>query len=68
MQLASGGRAGADDIAAAEGLQSRYVDKVLKLAWLPPDMVEALTGGRRLRDTTLSQLIKANLPFEWEVQ
>ena len=67
-QLASGERASADDIAAAEGLQSRYVDKVLKLAWLPPDMVEALTGGRRLRHATLSELINGNLSLEWEAQ
>lgn len=67
-QIASGERAGADDVAAAEGLQSRYVDKVLKLAWLPPAVVEALIDGHRLRDVTLSQLIEAPLPFDWGVQ
>lgn len=67
-QIASGERAGADDIAGVEGLQSRYVDKVLKLAWLPPDVVEALVAGKRLRDATLSQLIEANLPPDWVVQ
>jgi len=67
-QLQSGERAGADEIAAAERLQSRYVDKVLKLAWLAPDIVDAIQTGRRLRDLTLTQLLEMNLSLRWEDQ
>lgn len=67
-QLASGERTGADDIAAVEGLQSRYVDKILKLAWLAPDIVERLTTGARLRDDSLTELIERHLPLRWHDQ
>ncbi len=67
-QLASGERCGADDIAAAEGLQSRYLDKVLKFAWLAPDIVEAILAGRRLRGFTLTQLIETKIPMDWRRQ
>jgi DNA invertase Pin-like site-specific DNA recombinase len=67
-QLATGERAGADDIAANEGVESRYVDKLLKLAWLPPDTVEALLDGRRLIETSLTQLIESRLALEWPAQ
>jgi hypothetical protein len=67
-QIASGERLGANDIAAAERLQSRYVDKILKLAWLPPDMVERVAAGARLRDDSLTELIERNLPLSWHDQ
>ena len=67
-QLASGERAGADDIAAAEDLQSRYVDKLLRLAWLAPDITDEILGGKRLRDYSLTELLEADIPMDWERQ
>lgn len=67
-QIMSGERSGADEIAASENLQSRYVDKVLKLAWLAPDLVEAILAGRRLRDFTLTNLLGAEIPSAWNRQ
>ncbi|WP_374347877.1 recombinase family protein [Phenylobacterium sp.] len=67
-QLATGERSGADDIAAAEGLQSRYVDKVLKLAWLAPDIVETLLEGGRLRDMALGELLGRDPGQVWAEQ
>lgn len=68
QQLVTGERAGADDIAAREGLQSRYVDKVLKLAWLAPDITESIISGRRLRDYGLTDLLGSELPMDWSLQ
>jgi site-specific DNA recombinase len=67
-QLASGERTGADDIAAVEGLQSRYVDKVLRLAWLAPEIVAAVLSGGRMRDCSLTELMDAKIPMDWERQ
>lgn len=64
-QLATGERAGADDIAAIEGVQSRYVDKLLKLAWLAPELVEDIVAGRRLRGLTLGDLMGMEIPLDW---
>lgn len=67
-QLASGERIGADDIASAEGLQSRYVDKILTLAWLAPNVVERVAAGGRLRNESLTELIERRLPLSWHEQ
>jgi DNA invertase Pin-like site-specific DNA recombinase len=68
MQLAVGERTSADDIAAAEGLQSRYVEKILRLAWMAPDLVEGLLDGRRLREVALADLVERRLSTEWKMQ
>lgn len=67
-QLSSGERSGADEIAAAEGLQSRYVDKVIRLASLSPEITEAIAQGRRFRDYSLTELLERELPLSWERQ
>ena len=67
-QICNGERSGADDIAATEDLQSRYVDKVLQLASLAPDLVEAILAGKRLRDFTLTELINLDIPIDWRQQ
>ena len=67
-QLARGERAGADEIAAVEDVPSRYVDKLVRLAWLAPDITEAILGGQRLRDYSLTELLEADIPMDWEQQ
>jgi len=67
-QLAAGERTSADDIAAAEGLQSRYVDKILRLAWMAPALVEGLLDGRRLREAALADLGERGLSTAWGTQ
>jgi DNA invertase Pin-like site-specific DNA recombinase len=67
-QLETSERAGTDDIAAVEDLQSRYVDKVLRLAWLAPDIIEEILDGKRLRDYSLTELLGADISMDWEQQ
>jgi DNA invertase Pin-like site-specific DNA recombinase len=67
-QLASGERSGSDDIATAEGVQSRYVDKLMRLAWLSPEIVQAILDGRRLQSCTLTELINMEIPMAWTDQ
>ena len=67
-QLATGERSSSQDIACAEGIHRRYVDRVLNLAWLAPDIIDAVLDGRRLRDFTLPELMAADIPLGWAQQ
>jgi site-specific DNA recombinase len=56
-------------IAAAEGLTQRYVAQLLPLAFLAPEIVEAIVAGDHPADLTLQRLIKqGNLPLAWSEQ
>ena len=67
-QLATGERASVDDIAAAEGIEGRYVAKVIRLAWMAPDLVEALLAGERPQDLALTDLVESGLSLAWADQ
>ncbi|WP_035304277.1 recombinase family protein [Brevundimonas aveniformis] len=66
-QIANGERSGSDDIAKAEGLQSRYVDKLLRLAWLSPQIQEDILSSDRCA-RTLGDLIHTDHPLAWTAQ
>jgi len=67
-QLASGEMTSVAAIARAEDLHPAYVEKVLRLAWLAPDLTQAILGGARLRDFGLTDLIEAQVPADWDKQ
>ncbi|MFA7264219.1 MAG: hypothetical protein WC068_14470, partial [Caulobacter sp.] len=67
-QLASGEMTSVAAIAQADDLHPAYVEKVLRLAWLAPDLTEAILGGARLRDFGLTDLIEAQVPADWDRQ
>ena len=53
-------------IAKAEGLSDRYVGHVMPLAFLAPDIVEAILAGTQPIDLTAEKLIKqTQLPLSW---
>jgi site-specific DNA recombinase len=52
-----------------EGVSDRYVSSVLPLAFLAPDIVEAIAKGQRPADLTAHRLIRHhNLPVSWAAQ
>jgi site-specific DNA recombinase len=55
------------EIAKAENVHRSYVGQVLPLAFLAPDIVEAILDGRQPQDLKVEQLLKA-LPIEWGAQ
>jgi hypothetical protein len=68
-QLLSGDVAGTGDIARAEGLSRSYVSRVLRLAFLAPDIAEAIMVGRQPSHLTAWQLIDDRaLPTNWREQ
>jgi len=48
-------------------MNHRYVDKVLRCAFLAPDIVEAILDGRQPPDLSFAKLI-SNLPLDWAQQ
>ena len=55
------------DIAAVEGINKSYIGRVLRLALLAPDIIEAILEGRATYDLVLEKL-KRPLPADWEEQ
>ena len=56
-------------IGEAEGVSPSYVTRLLRLAYLAPDIVTAIIDGRQPPGLTANTLMKnTRLPFRWETQ
>ena len=55
------------DIGEAEGISKSYVSRILRLALLAPDIVEAILGGWADQRMMLEKLEKP-LPMTWDQQ
>jgi hypothetical protein len=55
------------EIGDAENISKSYVSRILRLALLAPDIVEAIVGGRADQSLMLEDL-KQPLPTSWEEQ
>jgi hypothetical protein len=56
-------------IAQAEGMSDRYVGRLLPLAFLAPDIVEAILAGNQPVDLTAETLLRrTDLPLAWADQ
>jgi site-specific DNA recombinase len=56
------------DLAEQEGCHVRYVRNILKLAFLAPDITEAILAGRQPRHLALADLMRADIPDAWSGQ
>jgi site-specific DNA recombinase len=54
-------------IAAATGLNERYVSQIIQCAFLAPDIVEAIFKGRQAPEVTLATLLNG-APLSWAEQ
>jgi site-specific DNA recombinase len=54
-----------NEIAAREGLNPRYVARLLDLAFLPPKLVEAILEGRQPVDMSAEQLSRSERGLVW---
>ena len=63
-------RLSAHDIARTEGVSAAYIYVTLRLAWLAPDIVEAIVNGRQLSRLTATELFRlsGHLPLGWPEQ
>ncbi len=68
-EIASGQQASLNQVAAAEGVSNRYVARLLPLAFLAPDIVEAILDGTQPVDLTAETLTRLpDLPVSWADQ
>ena len=54
-------------IAAATGLNERYVSRIIQSAFLAPEIVEAIVKGRQAPEVTLAALLD-DIPLSWAEQ
>ena len=57
----------AGELAEAEGVTRSFVNRLLRLTLLAPDIVEAILDGRQPKGLQLEDLTRA-LPNDWEEQ
>jgi site-specific DNA recombinase len=58
-----------NEIAAEEGIGSSYVTRLLRLAFLAPDIVTAILNGRQPPHLTANRLMDdTRLPLDWPAQ
>ena len=55
------------DLAEQEGVTDAYVCRLLPLAWLAPDIVEAILDGRQPKGLRLAEML-GNGPLAWYAQ
>lgn len=55
------------ELAARQRLNHRYINRLLPLAWLSPDVIEAILDGAHLPEISLDQLT-VKFPIEWSEQ
>jgi hypothetical protein len=56
-------------LAKAEDVQRTYASRIIPLAFLAPDITEAILEGRQPIDLSLDRLLAAMpLPFCWDAQ
>jgi DNA invertase Pin-like site-specific DNA recombinase len=68
-QLAAGGAASLVVIADRAGVSPRYVSRLLPLAFLAPDIIEAILQGRHPTDLSAARLTnRLDLPLDWAHQ
>jgi site-specific DNA recombinase len=58
------------EIGKREGLPKNYVSWLIRLAFLAPEIVEAIIQGNHPPDLTAQSLItrRIDLPLEWQAQ
>ena len=57
------------EIAADEGISSSYVTRLLRLAFLAPDIVTAILNGKHPPQLTANRLMDdTRLPLDWSAQ
>jgi hypothetical protein len=55
------------DLAKARKLEPRYISSILRVAFLAPEITEAIIDGRQPPDLMLDSL-KDALPMSWQMQ
>jgi site-specific DNA recombinase len=67
-ELATGRSRSLQELAAREGITRRYIRRLVNLAFLSPQLIEAVVQGRQPVELTATRLTELDLPLEWTEQ
>jgi hypothetical protein len=67
-ELATGRARSLQDLAKRDGISRRYIRRLVGLAFLSPQLVEAILQGRQSVELTASRLTEVDLPLDWTEQ
>ncbi len=67
-ELATGRAQSLHELAIREGITRRYIRRLVNLAFLRPQLVEAILQGRQPITLTATRLTQLDLPLDWSEQ
>src|SRR5467141_727164 len=67
-ELAAGRARSLRELAERDGITRRYVRRLIDLAFLSPQLVEAILHGRQSVELTATRLTELDLPLDWTDQ
>jgi hypothetical protein len=66
-KLFDGTHASIEDLAKSEKISASFVSRILRLAYLSPDIIEAILSGKYPAHITMKDLMEP-FPMEWGAQ
>jgi site-specific DNA recombinase len=67
-ELATGRAPSLQELATRDGISRRYIRRLVGLAFLSPELVEAILQGRQPVELTTTRLTEFDLPLDWTEQ
>ena len=67
-ELATGRARSLQELAKRDGISRRYIRRLVGLAFLSPELVEAILQGRQPVELTATRLTELDLPLDWTEQ
>jgi hypothetical protein len=67
-ELATGRARSLHQLAKRDGISRRYIRRLVGLAFLSPQLVDAILQGRQPLELTATRLIELDLPLDWTEQ
>jgi hypothetical protein len=67
-ELATGDARSLQELAERDGISRRYIRRLVGLAFLSPQLVEAILQGRQPLELTTTRLTELDLPLDWSEQ
>jgi ParB-like chromosome segregation protein Spo0J len=67
-ELVSGRARSLQELAKRDGISRRYIRRLIALAFLSPELIEAILQGRQAVALTATRLTELDLPLDWTEQ
>jgi site-specific DNA recombinase len=67
-EIVSGRARSLQELAKRDGISRRYIRRLIGLAFLGPQLVEAILQGRQPIELTATRLTELDLPLDWTEQ